>query len=183
MAGEVENSLVLITGGCRSGKSDFAQQLAEATPGPRLFIATCPCLDAEMEQRIRQHQLARQNRGWQSVEEEIRPGRIIAGARAGTTILLDCLTLWIANLLHAAEQEKRSLTEAVLIPLCEDLASTALNHDGLVIMVSGEVGLGIVPEHPQARIYRDLAGRCNRIMAAHASQVFFMSCGLPLQLK
>ena len=178
-----EKSLVLITGGCRSGKSDVAQQMAEQIPGDRLFIATCPCLDSEMAERIRQHQEARQGRGWQSREEEMDPSQVIASAAPGTTIVLDCLTLWISNLMHAAGLAGSRLTEADIVPLGEQLARTALQHQGAVIMVSGEVGLGIVPENQEARLYRDLVGRCNRVMAAHADQVFFVSCGLPLQLK
>jgi len=183
MAEEMKNSLVLITGGCRSGKSDLAQQMAEKHPGPRLFLATCPCLDAEMEERISKHKEMRAGRGWQCVEEEIHLDHIIAGAGANTTIVVDCLTLWISNLLHAAEQAGSQLSEADIILLCERLADSATAHQGLVIMVTGEVGLGIVPENQQARLYRDLVGRCNRIMASHAAQVFFISCGLPIKLK
>jgi adenosylcobinamide kinase/adenosylcobinamide-phosphate guanylyltransferase len=183
MAGEVKNPLVLITGGCRSGKSAFAQQMAEKHSVPRLFLATCPCLDTEMEERIRKHKEMRSGRGWQSVEEEIHLDRIITGAGDETAIVIDCLTLWISNLLYAAGQQNRELTETDMVPLCEDLAGAARSHQALVIMVTGEVGLGIVPENRQARLYRDLVGRCNQIMAGQADQVFLMSCGLPLRLK
>ena len=176
-------SVVLITGGCRSGKSDFAQQLAEEIPGKRLFIATCPCADEEMELRIKNHQQARVNKGWQSVEEPYAPAEIIAEAAAGTTILLDCLTLWISNLLFAAEKSGVELSEERVALLAEELVIAAGRHDGSVLMVTNEVGLGIVPENPLARTYRDLVGRCNQHIAAGADQVYLVSCGLPLQLK
>ena len=180
---ERKNTLVLVTGGCRSGKSDFAQQLAERVDGPRLFVATCPCTDKEMADRIRLHQEARLQAGWQTVEEPVAPAESIRQAGEGTTIVLDCLTLWISNLLIATAERGPLLTERELIPMVNELARAAGNHCGLVIMVSGEVGQGIVPENALARRYRDLVGRCNRCMAAHADQVFLVSCGIPLQLK
>ncbi len=180
---EKKNSLVLVTGGCRSGKSDFAQQVAERINGPRLFIATCPCTDKEMADRIRLHQEARLQAGWQTIEEPISPEKSIRQAREDTTIVLDCLTLWISNLLIDTDSRGPLLTEKELIPRVNDLADAASHHCGIVIMVSGEVGQGIVPENTLARRYRDLVGRCNRCMAAHADQVFFVSCGIPLQLK
>ncbi len=180
---ERKNTLILVTGGCRSGKSDFAQQLAEGLDGPLLFIATCPCTDKEMADRIRLHQKARLKAGWRTIEEPVAPAESIRQAGAGTTIVLDCLTLWISNLLVDTDSRGSLLTEKELIPLVNELAEAAGNHCGLVIMVSGEVGQGIVPENALARRYRDLVGRCNRCMAARADQVFLVSCGIPLQLK
>lgn len=98
--------LTLVTGGCRSGKSDFGQQLAEESEGERLFIATSPCFDEEMEERIISHRLTRENKGWQTVEEEFCPEKIILAADDKTTVLLDCLTLWISNLLFESEEKK-----------------------------------------------------------------------------
>ena len=178
-----KNALILVTGGCRSGKSDFAQQVAEGIDGPHLFIATCPCTDKEMADRIRLHQEARVQAGWQTIEEQISPENSIRQAEQGTTIVIDCLTLWINNLLFDADNRGELLTEHELIPRVNDLAHDAVQHCGTVIMVTGEVGQGIVPENMLARRYRDLVGRCNRCMASHADQVFLVSCGIPLQLK
>ena len=177
------NALILITGGCRSGKSAFAQKLAENISGERIFIATSPSLDAEMAERIRRHQQERLNRGWQTVEELCDPAREIATARSGTTIVLDCLTLWINNLVFAAENSGAGLTEDDMTRHADELAQVGCNHTGTVIMVTNEVGLGIVPDNKLARHYRDLVGRCNQTIAAHADQVFLVSCGIPLQLK
>jgi len=178
-----KNTLILVTGGCRSGKSDFAQQIAERIDGPHLFIATCPCTDNETAERIRLHQEARIQAGWQTIEEQISLEKSIHQARQGTTIVIDCLTLWISNLLFDADNRGALLTEQELIPRVNDLGRAAGQHCGTVIMVSGEVGQGIVPENQLARRYRDLVGRCNRCVAAHADQVFLVSCGIPLQLK
>jgi len=175
--------LILITGGCRSGKSGFGQRLAEDIPGHRLFIATCPCLDDEMGSRITRHQRDRKNKGWQTVEEPLTPADVVRAAEPGSTILLDCLTLWISNLLFAAEQEGRELTEDLMTQEASRLATAARHHDGTVLMVTNEVGLGIVPENTLARRYRDLVGRCNQTLASAADQVYLVSCGIPLQLK
>ncbi len=175
--------LILITGGCRSGKSGFGQRLAENIPGRRLFIATCPCLDEEMAARISRHQQDRKDKGWLTVEEPLAPMDAVNGAKPGTTILLDCLTLWISNLLFAAENIGRELTEERITQHALQLATVARNHEGTVLMVTNEVGLGIVPENAVARRYRDLVGRCNQTLAAAADQVYLVSCGIPLQLK
>jgi adenosylcobinamide kinase/adenosylcobinamide-phosphate guanylyltransferase len=175
--------LTLVSGGCRSGKSDFAGQLAEQTEGRRLFIATSPCFDEEMKERIDRHRAVRANKGWQTVEEEFFPDRVILETDDETTILLDCLTLWISNLLLEREGKKEVLGEDKIIALAGQLLAACEKHNGSVIMVTNEVGLGIVPDNPLARKYRDLVGRCNQIIAGGADRVFLVSCGIPVQLK
>ena len=174
--------ITLVTGGCRSGKSAFAQQEAEQLPGARMYLATSPRLDAEMGERIARHRRDRLNRGWQTVEEELDPARVIRETAAGTTILLDCLTLWVNNLLHVGSKDGL-MSEDEVMRKSRELCDAAGRHEGAVFLVTNEVGLGIVPENSLARRYRDLVGRCNQETAARADRVFLVSCGLPLQLK
>lgn len=174
--------IILITGGARSGKSRHAQAMAETLPGPRLFVATSPVIDDEMHQRIARHQTDRQGQGWRTVEEELRPAAALAGNPEAAVVLLDCLTLWISNLLFAAE-EPEYFTEAMIAELAAELLAAARHHPGTVFIVTNEVGLGIVPENPLARRYRDLVGRCNQTIAAGADRVDLVTCGIPLTLK
>ena len=110
--------IILITGGSRSGKSAFAQKTAEALPGPRAYIATCPVIDPETEKRIRKHREARRGKGWETIEETVDLAGAIRRAVTCRVLLVDCLTLWINNLLHEAEKRgkylpKRPLSAAV----------------------------------------------------------------------
>lgn len=177
------NMLTLVTGGSRSGKSAFAQQLAEAIAAPRLFLATCPNLDAEMDDRVRRHRRDREGRGWQTIEEPLHLAEVLSCRPDGETVLIDCLTLWISNLMHEAEQGGDEITEDRMTFLADQLGTASRRHQGQIIMVANEVGLGIVPDNPAARRFRDLAGRCNQSIAARADQVFLVCCGIPLQLK
>lgn len=174
--------IILITGGARSGKSRHAQALAEAHPGQRLFIATSPVIDGEMRVRIERHQADRQGQGWRTIEEPLRLAAVLAENSEEEVVLLDCLTLWISNLLFEAE-EPEYFTEAMIAELARELADAASRRQGVVIIVTNEVGLGIVPENPLARRYRDLAGRCNQIIAAAADRVDLVTCGIPLIIK
>ncbi|MGX9726578.1 MAG: bifunctional adenosylcobinamide kinase/adenosylcobinamide-phosphate guanylyltransferase [Candidatus Electronema sp. VV] len=176
-------ALALITGGSRSGKSAFAQQRAEALAAPRLFVATCPRIDPEMDGRILRHQQERQGKGWQTAEEPLRLAETLRRRPAEETVLIDCLTLWISNLMHEAEQQGGALDEEHVSALTKELCQTASRRRGQVILVSNEVGLGIVPDNPAARRFRDLAGRCNQTAAAAADEVFLVCCGIPLRLK
>jgi adenosylcobinamide kinase/adenosylcobinamide-phosphate guanylyltransferase len=173
----------LVTGGSRSGKSAFAQQMAERIDAPRCFLATCPRLDPEMDRRIRRHQRERQGKGWQTVEEPLRLAEVLRRRPAAETVLIDCLTLWISSLMHEAEQQGRECSEERLAALTEELCCAARERQGKVILVSSEVGLGIVPDNPASRRFRDLTGRCNQVAAALAAEVFLVCCGIPVQLK
>ena len=175
--------ITLITGGSRSGKSAFAQQQAEQIDGPRLFIATCPRIDPEMDERIIRHQQDREGMGWQTAEVPLRLTEELERTLAGTTVLIDCLTLWINNLMYEAEQKEQEISEDQMTSSAEELVRAAHNHQGQVFLVTNEVGLGIVPDNPMVRRYRDLVGRCNQVIAAFADQVFLVSCGIPMQLK
>ena len=173
--------IILITGGARSGKSRHAQQLGESLPGKKLFIATCPVTDAEMEQRIERHRLDRQGAGWQTVEETVSLEQALADNSDCEVVLIDCLTLWINNLLftdagNMLDEEAISVKVRKLIEVCS-------KRSGVVIMVTNEVGLGIVPENALARRYRDLVGRCNQEIGAAADKVIMSICGIPLNVK
>lgn len=168
----------LIIGGCRSGKSRHALQIAE-TSGTRqkLFIATCVPQDEEMRERVRRHQ---QERGddWQALEVPIEVASAIArkGVDAGL-ILVDCLTLWISNIM--LENETEDAIHRRIDALCDLLTAPPCP----VILVSNEVGTGIVPENALARHYRDLVGRANQQVAAACRQVIWMVAGIPVTIK
>jgi adenosylcobinamide kinase/adenosylcobinamide-phosphate guanylyltransferase len=175
--------LILVTGGTRSGKSGFAQNLAESQIGPRYFIATCPNVDPEMDDRIRRHQQARIDRDWLTIEEEVDLVGIFSRMQDSHVCLIDCLTLWVNNLLFREEQSGRILTEQLMQNHCEAFIEQLKKYAGTAICVTNEVGMGIVPENASARLYRDLVGSCNQIMAQAADDVILVSCGIPLVLK
>lgn len=173
--------IILITGGARSGKSRHAQQLGESLPGKKLFIATCPVTDAEIGQRIERHRQDRQGAGWQTVEETVNLAQVLADNSAPEVALIDCLTLWINNMLFIDAANMLD-EDAVSVQVSKLLAACAARA-GVVIMVTNEVGLGIVPENPLARRYRDLVGRCNQEIAAVADKVITSICGIPVTIK
>jgi adenosylcobinamide kinase/adenosylcobinamide-phosphate guanylyltransferase len=175
--------MILVTGGARSGKSAYAQGLAESLPGPRTYVATCPVTDAEIAERIRKHRQARSEQAWQTLEEPLDLPAALTQATGSPTVLIDCLTLWINNLMYQAAGDNRPLFEEDVHRSCQALIEAVQRHPGTVIFVSGEVGLGIVPENREARLFRDLLGRCNQLLAASADQVTLVACGLPLHLK
>ncbi len=176
-------SLILVTGGARSGKSDFALQLAQSLPAPRCFIATCPVVDSEMDERIARHREERAGAEWRTVEEQTAIAAILRVCQDHPVCLIDCLTLWVNNLLYLAEQSGKMFSDSEMRQQCDLLIQAAVEHHGAVICVTNEVGMGIVPDNSAARLYRDLVGRCNRMLAAAASEVYLVSCGIPLRLK
>ena len=175
--------VILITGGARSGKSDYALRLAETLPGPRVFVATCPPLDDEMRERIRKHRQERLKRHWHTIEEPVDPAKTLSDSGHFTVFLVDCLTLWVNNLLYRAEKDGVVLSEEVMEQYCGDLLEACSGVQGTVIFVTNEVGLGIVPDNKVARTYRDLVGRCNQVIAGGSDEVYLVSCGIPLTLK
>ena len=176
-------TITLITGGSRSGKSAFAQRLAEEQPGSRLFLATCPVTDPEMELRILRHVQDRQKGNWATVEEPLDLAGQLRQAHRFDTVLIDCLTLWVNNLMFEAAGRKQAIDEDRVRTETELMLTAAREHPGEVIMVTNEVGMGIVPDNPQARLYRDLIGRCSQGVGMVANRVYLVSCGIPLQLK
>ncbi len=173
--------IILITGGARSGKSSYAQKLAEERKAKRLFVATCPLTDAEMVQRIERHRDDRQDRGWETIEETVDLESVLNGNQEYNVVLIDCLTLWINNLLFA--DAGNSLDEEDVAARARRVLEECAVRNGVVIMVTNEVGLGIVPENILARRYRDLVGRCNQEIGALADKVILVTCGIPITVK
>lgn len=174
---------ILVTGGARSGKSSFALALAESVSPKRLFVATCPPLDREMAARVRRHQEERQGRGWVTLERPTELAGLFQNDVDGfEVVLIDCLTLWVNNLLFSCPDGEQ-LDDRRIGSLCEAWLQQANAFPGTVICVTNEVGLGIVPDNALARRYRDLVGTCNQLIAGRADDVVLVSCGIPLYLK
>jgi adenosylcobinamide kinase/adenosylcobinamide-phosphate guanylyltransferase len=169
----------LVLGGARSGKSTHAEKLATgslfgAPPQPAVYIATAEAGDVEMATRIMAHR-ARRGGAWTTIEEPLALAEALeAAAVHGQPVLVDCLTLWLSNLMHAGAD----LDEAT-----DDLVRTLDGYGRPVVFVSNEVGLGLVPETPLGRAFRDAQGRLNMRVAARADRVILMAAGLPLLMK
>ena len=185
--------LILVTGGARSGKSTYAEQLALQIAGdsPILFVATATADDAEMSARIANHQASRPSH-WITLESAIDPGSaILLHPLAKTTpvIIIDCLTLLTTNLLlralGGAEDDATvdmSAIEQQIMPAIERLLTAYTMLDATMILVTNEVGMGIVPAYPLGRIYRDLLGRVNATVAKASDIVLLMVAGLPVNI-
>ena len=168
--------ITLILGGARSGKSRYAERLAQAKQKPVLYIATATALDDEMAARIAHHQQQRPA-DWHLLECPLKLSEALAAeAQKNQIILVDCLTLWLNNQLFNFPQQ--SFTE-----LFNELIASTQNAQADIILVANEVGLGIIPLGEISRTFVDEAGRLNQRIAQIADQVFFIAAGLPLQLK
>lgn len=183
--------LILVLGGARSGKSRFAQQLAQACSEeerrPIVYIATAEAGDEHMRQRIERHRRGRPS-GWETVEA---PQNVAAAVEAAgdsaAAIIVDCLTLWISNLLLAGGEEfneaQAASREEAILDEVEALIRAARKANARVIVVSNEVGMGIVPLTRLGRIFRDIAGRANQALAQAAGEVYVTWAGLPQRIK
>jgi adenosylcobinamide kinase / adenosylcobinamide-phosphate guanylyltransferase len=163
----------LVLGGARSGKSRHAQILAMATPPPWTYIATAEALDDEMRERIAKHKASRGN-GWSTIEEPIELPRAVAEAPTQAPLVIDCITLWISNLMLGARD-----VDAASARLIESLDG----RGAPTFVVSNEVGGGLVPETPLGRAFRDQAGLINQQLAVIAHTVLFMVAGLAMPVK
>ncbi len=166
--------LTLVIGGARSGKSGYAEKIVSAMAPPWIYIATAEALDDEMRERIGHHR-GRRNANWRTIEAPLAlPERIEALADSDHPILIDCLTLWLSNSLLADLDLERASDQ--LVAALEKVSSP-------VVIASNEVGLGIVPDTPLGRRFRDAQGRLNQRVAALADRVILMVAGLPMTVK
>jgi adenosylcobinamide kinase/adenosylcobinamide-phosphate guanylyltransferase len=170
-AGMTSPHLTLVLGGARSGKSRHAEALIAAHPAPWTYVATAQAFDEEMRDRIGEHR-ARRDGGWHTLEAPIDLPEAIRAAQG--PVLVDCLTLWLTNLM---------LGDHVRATAFVELEAAIHDAPGPVVLVSNEVGLSIVPENALARAFRDEQGRLNQHMARIADRVIFMVAGLPMVVK
>ena len=170
--------IIFVTGGCRSGKSTYAMQTAEKMPAEqKVFIATCVPQDDEMKQRVAKHQKER-SQSWVTVEVPLDlPEAILKNSQEENVILVDCLTLWLSNLLMETDDENK--IEKIIAQLTASLEKAL----GTVVLVSNEIGTGIVPENKLARQYRDIIGLANQAVAKTAGKVIWMVAGIPVTVK
>lgn len=164
----------LVIGAAASGKSAFAERLILETGLSPVYIATAEIHDAEIAARVAQHQALREGHGWRNIEEPLDLPAALATLAAGEAVLVDCATLWLTNLL---------LSEADMTQAESALWTAVATAPGPVVIVSNEVGAGIVPDNALARKFRDIQGGFNRRAATHADLVVTVIAGLPLALK
>ena len=166
-------TVILITGGARSGKSARAEARARGFPGQPVYIATAEALDTEMRERIERHR-ARRGREWLERETPLELVTALSETDGGGARLVDCLTLWLSNLLLAGRDWSLEASR---------LAEALGRQQSPVVLVTNEVGLGIVPDNALARQFRDAAGLLNQMIARVAHEVEFVVAGLPMRLK
>lgn len=176
-------SAALIVGGIRSGKSVWGEQLALQQPSPRFYLATAPvnAADDEMQRRISAHQVRRESQGWNATIESADLRSIFADAPRGSTWLIECLSLWLA--VNAFPETGEMRDEAWVHAEISALMDLWQERDLHVVAVSAEAGLGLIPMDKVGRRWVDVLGRMNQTFAARADQVWFCSCGIPLQIK
>jgi adenosylcobinamide kinase/adenosylcobinamide-phosphate guanylyltransferase len=170
-----DNSLLtMVIGGASSGKSSFAERLVMSSPAPHFYLATAQAYDDEMNSKIQQHRIDRQDDGWQTVEAPLDLIGAISAMPSDASLLLDCATMWLNNLIMA-EKDTRSATE--------ELTNFLINQTCNITVVTNEVGLGIVPENKLARKFRIAQGALNASLAANSDRVYCVMAGLPFALK
>lgn len=172
---------IFILGGARSGKSDFAQELAKKLSGNVLFVATAEPLDEEMQARIEKHRKARP-RSWRTLELTANIGRQLETEIGDAeVVVIDCLTLLICNRL--GDQPDYPQAEEQATAEIEELIACMNKSDAVFVIISNEVGLGLVPETKLGRIYRDTLGKANQLIAAGADEVYLLVAGIPTKIK
>lgn len=175
--------IILVTGGSRSGKSSYALGIGQSVPGPRKFIATCPVTDDEIKMRIDAHKHERLSGNWETIEQQTEIGEVLETVENSAVILVDCLTLWVNNLMYRAKTELENFSEAGIENYSSEVIRICRKRQGISIFVSNEVGMGIVPGDKETRLYRDLVGRCNQVFATEADAVVLVVCGIANFIK
>jgi len=178
-----DSQVILVTGGGRSGKSDYAQTRAEGLSGRRVYLATSEITDEEMAERVRKHRKTRVECGWETLEEPVALAEALRSAASADVVLVDCLTFWINNLMFHRPENAGELGEEEISEIVADVLVAARQCRGTVLFVTNEVGSGIVPENALTRRYRDLVGRCNQVVGAAADEVVLVVCGVPMKIK
>ncbi len=169
--------IYFITGGARSGKSAYAEKLAGGLTGRRAYLATAQALDAEMGTRIAKHRKDRDST-WDTYEEPLAVADLLRKISGRYQVaLVDCLTLWLSNVMAHRDGDAAVLRDV------ETLVKALSDFEGACIVVSNEVGLGIVPDNPLARKFRDFAGMLNQKVAQTADEVYFTAAGIPMRIK
>jgi len=169
--------LYFITGGARSGKSAFAEKLAGERAGKRAYLATAQALDAEMVERIEHHR-RRRGDAWDTFEEPLAVAELVRKLSGRyQVLLLDCLTLWLSNVMARTGSDREIGSQV------DDLTAALRGFGGSVLVVSNEVGLGIVPDNALARRFRDLAGFANQKVAQASDDAYFLAAGMPMKIK
>lgn len=176
--------LILILGGARSGKSAYAQRVAEELGQPVLFVATAAAGDEEMAERIARHRAMRPPY-WRTLEAPVNVGQALAKSIGDAkVVLIDCLTLLVSNLMmENGEAVKADFLEERVIKELEAILEICAQRGAALVIVSNEVGMGLVPSYPMGRIFRDVIGRINQWLAARADRVVLMVAGIPLEIK
>ncbi len=182
MAGQIS----LVLGGVRSGKSAFAEGLVQSLGGPVLYLATGIAGDAEMVERVRRHQ-ARRPAHWRTVEEPLdlagRLDSVWSAHDAAPAVLVDSLDMWVSNLLLKRESDSDAALESLALAGVDGLLETCRGAGAALVMVSGEVGLSLVPPFPLGRRFQDLLGLVNQRAASGADQVYLVVAGVAVDLK
>lgn len=173
------SKIVFVTGGARSGKSRFAEEYAKKISDSVCYLATAEALDEEMKERICHHQ-ERRPQNWKTVEEPLEVHTAIQSLNGSAkVILLDCLTLWMSNLLHKhpsdAECRVQDMLEASFIKI--------RNSGQTLILISNEIGMGVIPDNPLSRQFADISGRVNQFCSREADEVYFLVSGIPMKVK
>jgi len=177
----MQSEVILVLGGARSGKSAFAQELASELGDRILFVATGTAMDEEMRHRIELHQKTRPT-SWRTIEVPTSVAEAIARHVADAdVVLLDCLTLLTANVMETAADPED--TEALDRAIATEIGQILQQKDAHLIIVSNEVGMGLVPVYPSGRAFRDLLGRANQLVADRADRVYLLVAGIPQNLK
>ena len=168
-------SPLLVLGGAKSGKSAYSEAVIESLTSPYTYVATAQILDVEMRERVETHK-ARRGQGWETIECPFElPGLLRELKGRGRPVLVDCITLWLSNLLCFSELDPAAAVES--------LSESVETADYPLVIVSNEVGGGIVPDNELARRFRDLAGSTNQMLARTCALVTLVVAGLPLRLK